>query len=319
VHAHERGRGAFKIAANQCYVLIVIDIARIGDQSEIAEARGKSGFRYATNITLVLHAVADQIRDREHFEFVLAAKFDQLRHAGHRAVFIHDFADHAGGREAGDAGQINGGLGLPGANENAAVAGAQGKHVARASEILRASLGIDSGENGDGAIGGADAGGDAELGVDGFAEGGAVHRGIDRRHKGKIKLVATLFGERQADQSAAKFRHEVDGFRSDFFGSEGKIAFVLAVFVVDQDDHAPLADFFDGFFDGAESIGWIRHGSVSRNSIPGMALLFHGRRLAWSLGGPWLVGSGKAGKFLLDSSGIAGRGPGGPANKALQK
>ena len=48
--------------------------------------------------------------------------------------------------------------------------------------------------------------------------------------------------------------HEVDGFGGDFFGGHGEVAFVFAVFVVDEDDHASLANFFDGFFDGGELV-----------------------------------------------------------------
>ena len=64
MHADERRRRAFQVAANQRYVLVVIDIARVGDHAEIAEARGENGFGYAANVTLVLHAVADQVRHR---------------------------------------------------------------------------------------------------------------------------------------------------------------------------------------------------------------------------------------------------------------
>ena len=38
----------------------------------------------------------------------------------------------------------------------------------------------------------------------------------------------------------------------DLFGGHGEVAFVFAVLVVDEDDHAALADLFDGFFDGSE-------------------------------------------------------------------
>ena len=141
---------------------------------------------------------------------------------------------------------------MAGADEHAAVARAQRKDVAGAGEILRARLWIDGGEDGDGAIGGADAGGDAEAAVDGFAEGGAVDRGVDRRHERQVELVAAVFGERQADQAAGVLGHEVDGFGGDFFGGHGEVALVFAVFVVDEDDHAALANFFDGFFNGGE-------------------------------------------------------------------
>ena len=94
---------------------------------------------------------------------MFAAEFQQLRHARHGAVFVHDFADHAGRIESGDAREVDGSFGLSGADEHAAIARAQRKHVAGARKILRARFGIDGGKNGDGAVGGADAGGDAEL------------------------------------------------------------------------------------------------------------------------------------------------------------
>ena len=214
MHAHERGLRAFQFAANQRDVLVVIDVAGVGDHAEIAEARGQNGFGDAADVAFVLHAVADQVRDREHLHAVLPAEFDELRHAGHGAVFVHDFADDAGGIEAGDAREVHAGFGLAGANEHAAVARAQREHVAGARKILRLGLGIDGGKNRDGAVGGADAGGDAEARVDGFAEGGAVDGGVDRRHQREMQLVAALLGERQADQAAAVLGHEVDGVRA---------------------------------------------------------------------------------------------------------
>src|SRR5271163_4614770 len=157
----------------------------------------------------------------------------ELRHAGHCAVFVHDFADDAAGARA------------------------QREDVAGAGEVLRAGFWIDGGEDGDGAIGGADAGGDAEATVNGFGEGGAVDGGVDGGHERQVKLVAALLGEGQADEAAAVLGHEVDGFGRDFFGGHGEVAFVLAVFVVDEDDHTALANVFYGVFYGGE-IGWVR-------------------------------------------------------------
>src|SRR5207248_2851157 len=39
--------------------------------------------------------------------------------------------------------------------------------------------------------------------------------------------------------------HEVDGFGSDLLGGECDVAFVLAVLVIDDDDHAPGPDLLD--------------------------------------------------------------------------
>ena len=58
------------------------------------------------------------------------AKLEELRHAGHGAVLVHDFADDAGGAKSGDARKINRCFGLACAYEHAAIARAQRKHVA---------------------------------------------------------------------------------------------------------------------------------------------------------------------------------------------
>ena len=213
---------------------------------------GSDSFGNAADVALVLHAVADQVGYREHLHVVLAAKFVQLRDARHRAVFVHDFADDGGWVQSRDAREIDARFGLSGANEHASIPRAQRKNVAGPRKILRPRLGIDRGENGDRAVGRADACRDAETSVDRFGERGAVHRSIDRRHQRQMQLVAAIFGERQADQPARILRHEIDGFRRDFFGGHREVAFVFAVFVVDEDNHPPLADVFDSLFDGGE-------------------------------------------------------------------
>ncbi len=59
----------------------------------------------------------------------------QVGHAGHGAVVVHDLADDAGGAHAGEAGQVDGALGLAGADEDAAAAGPEGEDVARRDQI----------------------------------------------------------------------------------------------------------------------------------------------------------------------------------------
>ena len=258
--ADERRSGPIELSANERDVLIVVDIAAVGDHAEIAVAGGQNGFGDAAHVAFVLHAVADEIGYREHLHVVFAAKIDELRHTRHGAVFIHDFADDAGRIESGNASQVDGGFGLPSANENATVSSAQRKHVAGPGEILGPSFRVDGGQDGDGAIGSADACGDAALGVDGFAEGGAMDRSVDGGHQGEIEFIAALLGEREADETAAVLGHKVDRVRSNFLGGEGEIAFVLAIFIVDEDDHAPLTNFFYRFFYGAKRRGHLGHG-----------------------------------------------------------
>ena len=55
--------------------------------------------------------------------------------------------------------------------------------------------------------------------------------------------------EREADEPAPVHRHEVDGLGRDLVGGHREIAFVLAVLVVDQDDHLAGADLVERVVD----------------------------------------------------------------------
>ena len=57
------------------------------------------------------------------------------------------------------------------------------------------------------------------------------------------------FGQGKADQAAAVLGHEVDGVRGRHLGRDHQVALVLAVLVVDQDEHAAVARLFDDLFD----------------------------------------------------------------------
>ena len=56
----------------------------------------------------------------------------EVRHPRHRPVVVHDLADDARRREVGEAREVDRAFGLPGAHEDAALAGAQREDVARA-------------------------------------------------------------------------------------------------------------------------------------------------------------------------------------------
>ncbi len=236
--------GGFDVAAHQRNVGLAVESRAVGDHAEFAVAGGNDGFALALDEALVGHAVADDLGGGDHLEVVLAAEVGEFGDARHGAVIAHDFADDAGGVESGHAGEIDGGFGLPGADQDAAFAGAQRKDVAGAHQVRGARGGIDGDLDGAGAVGGADAGGDALAGFDGFGEGGAEGRLVGAGHGAKPQVVAALLGEREADESPAEAGHEVDGLGSDFFGGHGEVAFVLAVFVIDDDDHASGAHLF---------------------------------------------------------------------------
>ena len=249
----EGGAVGAEVAANEGDVaLATLDLAFVGDHAELAVAGLDAGFAGADDVALVAQAVADELGDGDHFEAVLPAERDEVGDAGHFAVVAHDFADDAGGGEAGEAGEIDGGLGLSGADQNAAAAGAQREDVAGTDEVGGGGAGVDGGADGMGAVGGRDAGGDAFSCLDGFGESGAEAGGVLLRHGKEAQVVGALLSEGEADEAAAVAGHEVDGFGGNVLGGQGEVALVFAILVVDHDDHAAQADVGHGAGDVGE-------------------------------------------------------------------
>ena len=133
--------------------------------------------------------------------------------------------------------------------------------MAGTGEVVRRRIRADGDLDGVGAVGRGDAGGDAFAGFDGLGEGGAEAGGIVLGHGTEAHVVGTLFGEGEADEAAAEAGHEVDGFGGAELGGDGEVAFVLAVLVVDDDDHATGFKLVEGFGDVDESSGAVGHRS----------------------------------------------------------
>ncbi len=51
--------------------------------------------------------------------------------------------------------------------------------------------------------------------------------------------------------------HEVDDFGGDFFRGDGEVALVFTVFIIDQNDHAAVANLLDGLFHGGKAVAGV--------------------------------------------------------------
>ncbi len=129
----------------------------VGVAGEVAPLGGDAGLGDAADQLLVLAPVADEVGDGDHQQAVLLGERDQIGDPGHGAVLVDDLAEDPRRVEAGHAGQVDGGLGVPGPLQHAAVAVAQREDVARAGEVGRAGGRVDEGLDGGGAVGRRDA------------------------------------------------------------------------------------------------------------------------------------------------------------------
>ena len=69
-------------------------------------------------------------------------------------------------------------------------------------------------------------------------------------------MLAARLGQGQTDQATRVLDHEIDRFGRDVLGGDDDVAFVFAIFLVDQDDHLAGTNVGDDVLDRSDiSIG----------------------------------------------------------------
>ena len=181
---------------------------------------------------------------------MLFAELEQIGEAGHGAILVENLADDSGGVESGETGQIDAGLGVACAPENASFGTLQGEDMARLTEIARVGLGAGQNLDRGGSVLGADAGGRAVGGVDRDGEVGGVEFAVVGDHPLEAEMLGPLLGHRNADQATAILRHEVHRMGGHFGGGHDEVSLVLPILVIGDDHHSAPADLLDDFRDG---------------------------------------------------------------------
>ena len=110
--------GAGDLALDHRDVVLVVDQRAVADGAELAELGRKLGGDDPLDQLLGAPPVGDQVGDGDHLQVVPGAVADQVRDTGHRPVLVHHLADHPGRDQAGEPGEVDRRLGLPGSLEH---------------------------------------------------------------------------------------------------------------------------------------------------------------------------------------------------------
>ena len=241
-HQHRLGRG--DVALDQCHVLNPEGL--VGENPHVpfaAEFRCDHARVGLVHKVVVAAAIGDQVADGADLQPVLGGIVHQIGQPRHFAVGLHDLANDRGRVMPRQPRHVTAGFGMTGADQHAAGAGAQRKHVPRRGNVRLSRLRVDRGGDGQCAVGGGNAGAHALARLDADGKRCLVARRIVHRHHRQAQLLDPLGWQRQTDQPAPVRRHKVDRGRIGKPCGNHQVAFVLAVFVVDQDKH---------LFDGAD-------------------------------------------------------------------
>ena len=132
---------------------VTVDSVLESNGAKLSVHGGQIGFDRAAHQDFFGNAITNQIRDGDDLQTMHDGKVSQLRQTRHRSIFVHDFADHAGGIEPGNPRHVNGGFRLSGTNQHAALLGAQREDVSGSRQVLRPGARIDGSLNRGRAIG----------------------------------------------------------------------------------------------------------------------------------------------------------------------
>ena len=253
MHAHQHRIVFGPLPFRQGHMLHAVGFLAERCDLEFAPLRGQ-GHRHALfDDRLLAEAVGDQRGDRDDFQVEFFCGLQQLRQAGHRAVLVHNLDQRAGGLQSGQAGQVDGRLGVSRTAQHALVARAQGIDMSRAAQVGGFRFGVGQRADRRGAVVDRDArGAVVAQQVDRHGEGRAQQRGVVLLHHVEPQFVAAFLRQRGAQHAAALLEHEVHDFGRDLLRRDDEVAFVLAVLVVHDDNGFADAEVLDDLLHAIE-------------------------------------------------------------------
>src|SRR5580704_11134595 len=251
VHPDQHILASSNITEDQRDVLMLIDIVAIPDDAPGSVLQWQPRLGNPMHEPLGAQSIRHQGRHGDERDAVGRRELFEVLPLGHRAIDVHDFANHPGGIESGESCEVHRGLGMSHALQHTTSPRAELVDMPGADQITRHAPRIHRHPNGRGAITRADAGRHA------IARGG-VNRRRERRAHGlgihfglwrKSQVLDALWRQRQANQTAGVEQQEIDHLRRDLFGRADEIALVLAILVIGDQHELAGANVRDRLLD----------------------------------------------------------------------
>jgi len=233
-------------------VVLSVDAGLVEVQFEVAVVGGHFDDLDLVDLLLALPAMFDEFLDGADLELAPLRDFQEFRQAGHGAVFAHYLADDADGTTTCHTSEIDRGLGVAGALQDAPGFGPQRENVPGLHEVVTHRGGISHDLERSGAIGGADSRRDPRRGIDADLEVRAKAVLVVLHHFLDAELLQPLLGGWRANKAATMLGHEIDGLGRCMLRGHDQIALILAIRIIDHDDHLAGADVRNNGINGVE-------------------------------------------------------------------
>ena len=194
----------------------------------------------------VCKTVGDDLSHGKNRNVMLGGKDLKIVATRHAAVLTHDLADHRRWRETSQTHEIHRALCLTIPAKDPAIGRAEGKDMAGGHNIGARRVGGNGGLDGAGPVMGRNARGDPLARLNGDREGRLPSRSVIRHHRDQAQPVYDLPRQGEADQASSVTGDEINRFAIGELPGDDQIAFIFPVLVIDEDNHSPGFQAFDG-------------------------------------------------------------------------
>ena len=155
-------------------------------------------------------------------------------------------------------------------NQDASLFRPKGDDVTRSTEVARLCVVINEDRGSKRPVSSRDTSCCSVNRIDRLRHGGAVTSGVLLGHHWNSQLSKALRCGGNERNTASMPNHEVHDLRGARLGGNHKVPFVLAIGVIDHDNHLALLQFFQGFGDGgkhAHTYSLRRRGHLSSGPV----------------------------------------------------
>ena len=259
------------IAHHQRQVVNLIGGLTKADGFESTKGCVEIDFCRSFNQAFVLQAMRDEVCNGDEFHVVTLGKNPKLWKASHGAILVHDFNNDSCGFKPCKAREINGSFGVAGATEDPTGFRTKGENVPGTTQLLGLGVWVNQCLNCLRPVACGNArGASVPQQIHGHGEGCFVSGIVGLHHQSKVKFVTARLQQWCANEPSSVGGHEVDDFRGGMPRGNEEVPFVLAIFIVHDNDDFSSLDGFDGFRNGVQ--GW--HGRKGRE-VGGCSGLTH--------------------------------------------
>ena len=247
MHTHQNGLVGLPCSLDESHMLQAIALLPEGNDAKTAKFCGQLCLHSTLHDGFLLETVGNEVANADNLQSMFLSHLLELWHACHGTVLVENLYESSSRLQSCQACQIHRSLCMSGSLEHAFVLGIERIDMPWTSEVHWSAGGIGQGTYGGSSVVGTYARGTPIQEVNGDCEWCTQHTGILLHLMRQFQFASSADGNGSTEHSTSVTQHKVDLLRSNHLGRSDKVALILPVFIINNNNEASLSEIFEGF------------------------------------------------------------------------